>query len=448
MSGFIGDSAAGLTRRPVVVHALDDLMVVVGAGALLLALRALALPPHPFGLLVLAVLALAVRAYPLVRSFGQADPNQALVMTSATPLLALLALYGAAWATTIAALMMFVDASVRFRGRFALPCALRTALRAALAVGTAGAAFSAMRGVPGPQHLSLELTLPALVAAELALTLSGWLLTAPGYAMETGTSCGQLARESLLGSLPALAVEPVLGLILAVAAATPAPATLLAAVLPLAGLIAALRLHTDMRARLERAHTALSRAHEQLRVLATTDPLTGLANRRLFDELLAARLEEAARYSRPLAVLLLDLDGFKSVNDSYGHAAGDTVLVAVAGALRRGLRRSDLPARLAGDEFVAILPETNGTRALVLAERVCKEVASLKVKAGTATIRPSASVGAASTDGPGGLDPAGLLAAADGAAYSAKAAGKNTARLAGDGVVRRMQSSRRIKAVP
>src|SRR5207253_1507203 len=117
---------------------------------------------------------------------------------------------------------------------------------------------------------------------------------------------------------------------------------------------------------------------------------------------------------------------------------GDAVLVAVADALRRGLRRSDLPARLAGDEFVALLPETDGPRALALAKRVCAEVAALEVTLGAATVRPSASVGAAATDGRSARDPAALLAAADGAAYTAKAAGKNVARLAGRPATRRL----------
>lgn len=441
---------SGLARRPSLVHALDDAVAVAGAAALLPALRDLALPHHAFGLFVLAVLALAVRTFPLVRSYDAADPTQALVMTASTPLLAIMALYGAVWATVIAVAAVAIETACCLRRRLDPEYWARAMARTALAMVLAGAAFTALRGVPGPQYLSLELTLPALLAAEVALTLAAWLLAAPCYVVATGTPYRQLARESLLGSLPALAAEPVLGLVLAAAAITPTPATLLAAVLPLAGLIAAMRLHTDIRGRLERAHTALSQAHAHLLVQATTDALTGLANRRLFEEMLAARLEEASRYGRPLAVLLLDLDGFKSINDTYGHAAGDAVLVAVAGALRRGLRRSDLPARLAGDEFVAILPETSGARALALAERVCKEVSNLKVTAGTATIRPSASVGAASTDGLGGLDPAGLLAAADGAAYTAKAAGKNAARLAGTALRagRRLPARQRARIAP
>lgn len=435
-----------LARRPALVHAADDAAVVAGATALLLAARNLVAPPDAFGLFVLAVLTLGVRAFPLVRSHRLADHSVALTMTAATPLLAIIALYGAAWATVVAAATLALDTAARTRLRLDAEEWTRGILRTALATALAGAAFTAMRGVPGPHNLSLALTLPALLAAQIVLTLTSWLLAAPVHALETETTYRQLARESLLGALPALAAEPVLALVLARAATNPTPATLLAAVLPLAGLIVALRLHTDMRGSLERAHAALSHAHDLLLVQATTDPLTGLANRRLFEELLAARLEESSRYGRPLAVLLLDLDGFKRINDTYGHAAGDAVLVAVGEALRRGLRRSDIPARLAGDEFVALLPETGGTRALALAERVCKEIASLKVAVGTEVIMPSASVGAASTDGQAGLDPAGLLAAADGAAYSAKADGKNAARLASSRISRRLPARQRARA--
>ncbi len=423
-----------LAHAPLLVNALDDAASVAGGVVLLALLRNPTWPAQPAGLAVLAVLLLAVRAYPF------AGRHSALAVTASTPLLAILALYGVRWAVLLAVVATILETLLRVRRRLDLPALLRGAGRAALSSGAAGAAFTAMGGAPG--HISLALMLPALVVAEVALALASWLLNAPRHAVETHTPYGELVRESLLGSLPALAAEPVLALVLAVAALTPTASTVLAAVLPLAGLIIALRLHADMRGRLERAHEALRRAHEQLRVQATTDPLTGLANRRAFEEQLAARIDEAARYGHPVGVLLLDLDGFKGINDTYGHAGGDAVLVAVAGALKRGLRRSDLPARLAGDEFVALLPETDGARALTLAERVCAEIGALKVSVGGATVRPAASVGAASTGEHAGADAAGLLAAADGAAYAAKRSGKNAARLA-PGLPRQLTPPRR-----
>lgn len=449
MKSVLIAQASALSRRPPFIGALDDMAVVAGFSLLIVAARDLLLSYNaapPLGLIALIVLALSVHAYPLVRSLRLNGRANALSMTAATPLLAILALYGASWAIVVAAAALGLDSLARYRQRIGVEAWLRGVARAALTMGLAGWAFVAMRGA-GPQ-MSIDLTLPALAAAELVLTLTSWLFAAPAHAVETDTPYRQLASESLLGALPALAAEPVLAFILAEAAGTPRPATLLAAVLPLAALIVVLRLHTDMRSRLARAHVALGRAHEQLRIQATTDPLTGLANRRLFEELLTARLEEASRYGRPLAVLLLDLDGFKRINDTHGHAAGDAVLVAVAGALRRSLRRSDLPARLAGDEFVALLPETNGAHALTLAERVCKEIGKLNVTVGDVAISPSASVGAASTDGQPGLDPAGLLAAADGAAYTAKSAGKNAARLASSRVARRLPPRQRARVAP
>lgn len=422
MKSRLSGLVSHLAHVPLFVDAFDDVASVGGGIIVIVQLRHLTWPAAPTGLAVLAFLLLAARAYPFAGRHG------ALAVTASTPLLAVLALFGVRWAVLLAVTATMLETVVRARRRLDLPALLRGAARSALAVFAAGVVFTLMGATAG--QISLALMLPALVAAEVTLALSSWLLNAPRHAVETHTPYRELVRESLMGSLPALAAEPVLALVLAVAAQTPTASSILAAVLPLAGLVIALRLHADMSGRLERAHDALRRVHEQLRIQATTDPLTGLANRRAFEEQLAARVDEAARYDRPVAVLLLDLDGFKRVNDAYGHAGGDAVLVAVSGALKRSLRRSDLPARLAGDEFVALLPETDGARALKLAERVCAEIAKLNVSVGAATVRPSASVGAASTEGHAGVDAAGLLAAADGAAYAAKHAGKNGARLA------------------
>jgi diguanylate cyclase (GGDEF)-like protein len=433
-------AVAGVPRYRPLVNGLDDLSVIAGLCALLVALRYLTLPSDPdatLGLIALAVLALAVHAYPLVRSVHQSERAGALSMTASAPLLAVMILAGPAWAIVVAAAALALDGLVRFNRRLDYELWLRGTARTALAAALAGLTCLALRGTP--ENLSsVEFAVPALAGAEIVLTLSSWALSVPGHVVATGISYRQIVRESLSGSLPALAAEPVLAWVLAGAARVPTPAALLAASLPLIVLIVGVRIHTDVRTRLERAYG-------QLRIQATTDALTGLANRRLFEELLATRLEEATRYGRPLAVLLLDLDGFKRINDSYGHAAGDAVLIAVADALRRSLRRSDLPARLAGDEFVALLPETTGAQALVLAERVCREISLLNVQAGSTAIHPSASVGAASTDGSGSFDASGLLAAADGAAYRAKAAGKNAARLAMRPRVRRSPARERAR---
>ena len=158
--------------------------------------------------------------------------------------------------------------------------------------------------------------------------------------------------------------------------------------------------------------------------LARYDSLTGLANRRHLMEMLAGAVELAERYDRPLALLIIDLDNFKQVNDSFGHAAGDMLLREVAVRLRAALRQSDLPARYAGDELAVILPETALPGALMLAERLRATVAAEPFSTGTgpsATLTLSIGVG---LHRPGGTV-ADLLHAADSAMYFAKHGGRN-----------------------
>lgn len=112
---------------------------------------------------------------------------------------------------------------------------------------------------------------------------------------------------------------------------------------------------------LTRLHRSLDGEH----LLARTDPLTGVANSRSFHELAAAELERSRRYDRPFTIACLDLDHFKSVNDTLGHATGDRLLHDVGLVLRAGLRRVDIVARLGGDEFTLLLPETEAEAAAV-----------------------------------------------------------------------------------
>jgi len=111
-------------------------------------------------------------------------------------------------------------------------------------------------------------------------------------------------------------------------------------------------------------------AFERARLLALTDPLTGLANRRAFHERCALELTRAHRYGHPVAALLFDLDDFKSVNDTQGHGAGDKLLCAVAEVLRNRCRAADICARLGGDEFAVLLPETDAKAVQVFAEKL------------------------------------------------------------------------------
>lgn len=163
---------------------------------------------------------------------------------------------------------------------------------------------------------------------------------------------------------------------------------------------------------------------EQLRTVAFYDSLTGLANRQLFLSHLQLALEQAKRYERQPALLFVDLDGFKQINDRLGHAAGDEVLRTVAQRLKGCVRSSDLVARLGGDEFTILLPELRQPQC---AERVAEhaiEALRAPIPVGTGEVRLSASVGIAAYPGHGQDAPA-LLKSADDAMYRAKRDGKN-----------------------
>jgi len=157
---------------------------------------------------------------------------------------------------------------------------------------------------------------------------------------------------------------------------------------------------------------------------ATRDPLTGLPNRAAFDEALGHELAGVGRHPAP-ALLLVDLDKFKKVNDTGGHLAGDAVLVAVAEVLRTHVRPSDVACRLGGDEFAVVLPRTNVTRALQVARRLLSE--SRKAPGlSSANARVTFSVGVGWL--PEKVDAAALVELADRALYAVKAAGGDDVR--------------------
>jgi diguanylate cyclase (GGDEF)-like protein len=157
---------------------------------------------------------------------------------------------------------------------------------------------------------------------------------------------------------------------------------------------------------------------------ATTDSLTGLANRWTFDEELALEWRRAERVGDPLALILLDIDNFKTINDTQGHQAGDEVLRKVGQVLAASVRQVDLAARYGGEEFAVIVPETDLDGALDLAERLRKALESDEIELHNGVrLSVTASLGAAvKGDLPGGEK---LVAAADKALYEAKRAGKN-----------------------
>lgn len=163
---------------------------------------------------------------------------------------------------------------------------------------------------------------------------------------------------------------------------------------------------------------------EELRRLATTDSMTGLFNRRHFQELADAEWARFQRYHRPLSLLVTDIDRFKSINDQNGHNVGDAAIVHVAKLLSRALRRSDVLARVGGDEFVVLMPETDIRQAALLADRLRYLLTRNPLTCGETSIDMSLSIGAAQAT-LGMSDFQVLVNRADQALYRAKANGRN-----------------------
>jgi diguanylate cyclase (GGDEF)-like protein len=170
----------------------------------------------------------------------------------------------------------------------------------------------------------------------------------------------------------------------------------------------------------------LVRNAEQLEKLATTDAMTGLYNRGHFLSLAKTEWSRFQRYCRPLSVLMIDIDHFKTVNDRYGHAVGDEAIISVANACRKGKRDPDIVGRLGGEEFAILLPETDLSQARVVAERLVKNVAGHGLMAHRVHFHVTVSIGfAAATLSMAGFEA--LLHAADQALYQAKSTGRNCA---------------------
>lgn len=167
---------------------------------------------------------------------------------------------------------------------------------------------------------------------------------------------------------------------------------------------------------------------EQLVYLAERDALTGLYNRHRFQQELARTMLDSDRHQLQCAVMFFDLDEFKTINDSYGHRAGDALLIRVASAIGTLVRRNEVLARLGGDEFAILLPSVQGNEAEVLAERVVRAVAQIPFRFEGQNLRLTASLGIAYYPGQA-ADADDLVARADIAMYQAKDAGKNTWRV-------------------
>lgn len=167
--------------------------------------------------------------------------------------------------------------------------------------------------------------------------------------------------------------------------------------------------------------SSLRRSYDRERASARVDALTGVGNRRSFEEILASEMRRALRYGRQVTLLYLDVDDFKDVNDRFGHAAGDGVLCLVAAVIQRNLRVTDQAARLGGDEFVVLLPETGLEEARVV---VGKLLADLKATAGEGLAPVTVSAGVAIFRRP--LESARLMIEkADALMYVVKRRGKN-----------------------
>jgi two-component system cell cycle response regulator len=181
----------------------------------------------------------------------------------------------------------------------------------------------------------------------------------------------------------------------------------------------------------KRLRDANARLLRELEALSRTDELTGLGNRRAFDEVLRREHSRAGRYGLPLSLVLFDLDHFKKLNDLHGHPAGDAALRAFAELARSAFRDSDSLYRYGGEEFAALLPHTAPEGAADAGWRLLEAVAAKPIDVGGALVTVTCSAGAASAAA-GEVDPTGLLARADAALYRAKREGRN--RLVSDRV--------------
>jgi diguanylate cyclase (GGDEF)-like protein len=182
---------------------------------------------------------------------------------------------------------------------------------------------------------------------------------------------------------------------------------------------------------LERAYQELESSNEKLERLAATDGLTGLCNRRHFLTRADDELSRALRYSHTVGFILIDIDHFKSINDGWGHPAGDRTLIEVASVLSNCVRRSDLVARFGGEEFIVMLPETNGEGARAVADKLLS-TARERVIPGLDPRRVTLSAGIALYDDAHRSSLDAVIQRADQALYRAKQGGRDRAEMAAD----------------
>ena len=178
--------------------------------------------------------------------------------------------------------------------------------------------------------------------------------------------------------------------------------------------------------RVKQTHDRIRKLQINLEQLVISDPLTGLHNRRYLMDRLTQEMQRAERHGEPLAFAMLDLDGFKPINDQFGHIVGDKVLRGVGNTLARCVRVSDVAARYGGDEFGIILPATPPEGAMRVCERILRAVSELKLQDEDGTLaKVTASLGLAYFPAEDIETPEDLVHSADGALYGAKRSGKN-----------------------
>lgn len=230
-----------------------------------------------------------------------------------------------------------------------------------------------------------------------------------GAALSLGAPLGWLAIQMLGGASPMASLKADWGTYLYMLAAT-------ATVYGLYG------------RRLGEREATLLRANDRLEALAITDPLTGLRNARYFHARLGEEFAEMQRTGKPVAVAVIDLDHFKVVNDRFGHLVGNDVLVTVANAIARTTRHGETEARIGGEEFALLLPDSTTEAALEAADRVRRAIGEAETPVGEAeggAIRITASAGVASMADLPGASAIELMRAADDALYRAKREGRN-----------------------
>jgi diguanylate cyclase (GGDEF)-like protein len=177
--------------------------------------------------------------------------------------------------------------------------------------------------------------------------------------------------------------------------------------------------------RIVKLQKELLATNKRLEQLSITDGLTKLHNHRYFQDELSRAFEESARYERPLSLAMIDIDFFKKINDTYGHAVGDEVLHAVAQLYESSARSTDLVARYGGEEFAVMMPETEIDDAVTFAEKIRSLVESTPIETQAGPIRATVSLGVATVPRPSIHSAKELIIAADKALYRAKRGGRN-----------------------